>query len=201
MISSKKELKFYIMADYMMNRGKFKPSKLESLFKFFIGGGVMSYLVAMRKYSYYKGTRSILKYYYRYRYYSLGKQLGFSIGADVFGYGLVIPHYGTIIAGNSNRCGNYCVLQVDTVISDNGKRIGDALYLSVGAKMTSKVTIGDNVSIGANSVVNKSFEGGEYDDCWCSSEIHKSRKTMVRTRWQGVRRESKCRGKVKERIF
>lgn len=160
MISSKKELKFYIMADYMMNRGKFKPSKLESLFKFFIGGGVMSYLVAMRKYSYYKGTRSILKYYYRYRYYSLGKQLGFSIGADVFGYGLVIPHYGTIIAGNSNRCGNYCVLQVDTVISDNGKRIGDALYLSVGAKMTSKVTIGDNVSVGANSVVNKSFEEG-----------------------------------------
>ena len=93
MISSKKELKFYIMADYMMNRGKFKPSKLESLFKFFIGGGVMSYLVAMRKYSYYKGTRSILKYYYRYRYYSLGKQLGFSIGADVFGYGSLWNYY------------------------------------------------------------------------------------------------------------
>lgn len=53
--------------------------------------------------------------------------------------------------------GNYAVLHTSTCISDNGKVIGDALYLATGAKMTSKVTIGDNVSVGANSVVNKSF--------------------------------------------
>lgn len=54
--------------------------------------------------------------------------------------------------------GNYAVLHTSTCISDNGKIIGDSLYLATGAKMTSKVTIGDNVSIGANSVVNKSFD-------------------------------------------
>lgn len=32
--------------------------------------------------------------------------------------------------------------------------------MSTGAKVTTKVTIGDNVSVGANSVVNKSFEDG-----------------------------------------
>lgn len=90
----------------------------------------------------------------------MGRKLGVSIGSNVFGYGLVIPHYGTIVVGGSNKCGNYCVLHTSTCITDNGKSIGDALYLSTGAKITSKVTIGDNVSVGANSVVNKSFIEG-----------------------------------------
>lgn len=83
-----------------------------------------------------------------------------SIGWNSFGYGLVIPHYGTIVVGGSNKCGNYCVLHTSTCITDNGKTIGDALYLSTGAKITSKVSLGDNISVGANSVVNKSFANG-----------------------------------------
>ena len=35
--------------------------------------------------------------------------------------------------------------------------IGDGLYLSTGAKITSEITLGNNISIGANSVVNKSY--------------------------------------------
>lgn len=90
-------------------------------------------------------------------YHRLGKRLGFSIGYDVFGYGLVIPHYGTIVVGGTNSCGNFCVLHTSTCITSNGKVIGNALYLSTGAKITSKLTLGDNISVGANSVVNKSF--------------------------------------------
>lgn len=92
---------------------------------------------------------------YKQRFASLGQKLGFSIGCDVFGYGLVIPHYGTIVVGVSNHIGNYAVLHTSTCISDNGKVIGDGLYLATGAKITSKVTLGNGVSIGANSVVNK----------------------------------------------
>ena len=95
---------------------------------------------------------------YRVRFSHLGMKLGFSIGPDCFGYGLVIPHYGTIVVGGSNRIGNYAVLHTSTCISDNGKQIGDALYLSTGVKMTSKLLLGNNISIGGNSVVNKSFE-------------------------------------------
>ena len=83
-------------------------------------------------------------------------ELGFSIGYNCFGYGLVIPHYGTIVVGQSNRIGNYAVLHTSTCISDNGKLIGNALYLSTGAKITSKLVLKDNISIGANSLVNKS---------------------------------------------
>ena len=52
------------------------------------------------------------------------------------------------------------MLHTSTCVTGNGKTIGDAFYLSTGAKVTSKVIIGDNVSVGANSVVNKSFTDG-----------------------------------------
>lgn len=99
----------------------------------------------------------LLGLYHRIRFRKLGIKLGFSIGTESLGYGAIIPHYGTIVVGGSNRLGNYAVLHTSTCISDNDKLIGDALYLSTGAKITTKVTIGDNVTVGANSVVNKSF--------------------------------------------
>lgn len=149
----------------MMNCGSFTPTWKMRIVRLFLKNDVVRYLRLMRKCQYYSNLRSSIvggvKFaYYVIKYKKLGKKLGLSIGYNVFGYGLVMPHYGTIVVGSSNRCGNYCVLHTSTCISDNGKAIGDALYLATGAKMTSKVTLGDNVSVGANSVVNKSYEKG-----------------------------------------
>ena len=162
-ITTKLQLKFFIQADYMMNCGKFKPSLKDRLKNIFLPDNIMRYLVAMRKTSYYKNGMGIfahLKYLYYYRKYcKLGERLGFSIGYDVFGYGLRIPHYGTIVVGGSNRIGNYSVLHTSICISDNEKRIGNALYCSTGAKLTSHLVLGNGISIGANSLVNKGYEG------------------------------------------
>lgn len=158
-IQSKKELKFYLMADRMMNRGKFKRTFKDYVLDFIMPDYIMRYLTLMRKISYYSNRRGLEKYlcyYYKLRYNRLALKLGFSIGYNCFGYGLVIPHYGTIVVGQSNRIGNYAVLHTSTCISDNGKQIGNAFYLSTGAKVTSKIVLGDNISIGANSLVNKS---------------------------------------------
>ena len=159
MIASKKELKFYITADYIMNRGTTKPSLSRRLMNVFCGDDIMRYLKAMRKYSYYKSKNIITPplLYNWFVFNRLGKKLGFSIGPDTLGYGVVIPHYGTIVVGPSNKIGNYAVLHTSTCITDNCKEIGDGLYLSTGAKVTSKLILGNNISIGANSVVNKSF--------------------------------------------
>lgn len=89
----------------------------------------------------------------------LGVKLGWSITAESLGYGLLLPHYGTIVVG-PNHIGNYVVLHTSTCITGNMKTIGDALYLSTGAKITSKVVLGDNITIAANSVVTKSFLNG-----------------------------------------
>lgn len=168
-ITSRKELNFVIKADYMMNRGYFTPSILTKIKNLLMPDYIMNYLVLMRKINYlstYVNRNSKAYFakfklaYYKIKYYHLGIKLSFSIGPQVLGYGCVIPHYGSLGVGSSNRLGNYCVLHTLTSITDNGKVIGNALYLSKGAKITSKIILGDNISIGANSVVNKSFPEG-----------------------------------------
>jgi len=161
-IYTKEQLKFYILADRMMNRGVFRFSLLYRIKHLFIPDYIMEYLTMMRKLSYYTHKKNpkltfLLRIYYLIRYQKLGIKLGFSIGCDCCGYGLVIPHYGSLGIGRKNRLGNYCVIHTLTSITSNGKIIGDGLYLSKGAVITSPITLGNNVSIGANSVVNKSF--------------------------------------------
>ncbi|OWV14383.1 hypothetical protein [Fibrobacter sp. UWB5] len=157
-IRTKKELKFVINADRIMN-GCFGGGILCKIKLLLFPNYIISFLKEMRIVSYYKHQKGVLNkiflgvHYARYR--KLGLKLGFSIGYDSLGYGVVIPHYGTIVIGGSNRIGNYAVLHTSTCISDNGKNIGDGLYLSTGAKITSKVNLGNGISIGANSLVNK----------------------------------------------
>lgn len=161
-ISSSKELAFFILADRMMNRGTFKKTLFDQLKELIIPDHIMSFLYYMRKCSYYRHGGILSKLLYAYnmkKYCKLGEKLGFSIGCDSLGYGVVIPHYGTIVIGGAPRIGNYAVLHTSTCISDNKKVIGDGLYLSTGAKITSEITLGNNISIGANSVVNKSYAG------------------------------------------
>ena len=152
------------MADRMMNRGSFKITLMQRLKSLIVPDIIMKYLSHMRKTSYYMSRNSyvsrLVGLYHMSRYTRLGLRLGFSIGYDVFGYGLVITHHGTIVVGASNRIGNYAVLHTSTCISDNNKVVGNALYLSTGAKMTSTLILGDNVSVAANSVVNKSYKDG-----------------------------------------
>ena len=97
-------------------------------------------------------------FYYR-KYCRLGIKLGYSIGYDVFGYGLKLPHYGTIVIGGNNRIGNYAVLHTSTCVTDNTHTIGDGLYLSTGAIITCGGNMGSGISICANSLVNKYIEG------------------------------------------
>ena len=101
----------------------------------------------------------VLFEFYKYRYSKLGLKLGFSIGYKTFGYGLVIPHYGTIVIGADNRCGNYCVLHTSTCITGGPdcKKIGDGLYLRTGVRIVKRISLANNVQVASNSVVNKSY--------------------------------------------
>ena len=162
-IKTKLELHFCIMADRMMNRGRFKNTWKDHLRSLFLPDDIMNYLVSMRKSSYHKirggGFHKVMYALYLRRNVRLGEKLGFSIGIHSLGYGVVIPHYGTIVVGCEPRIGNYAVLHTSTCISDNKKVIGEGLYLATGAKITSEITLGNNISVGANSVVNKSYTG------------------------------------------
>lgn len=164
MIKNRKELHFYLMADRMMNTGYFKPNVCRKLKDFLFPDYLMRFLVVMRKYSYYNHRKSIFSFMiailYKIRFRRLSLKLGFSIDPDAFGYGLSIPHYGTIVVGSPSRIGNYAVLQSGVCITGNGKVIGNNLYMATGSKITSKVVLGDDITIAANSVCNKSCEEG-----------------------------------------
>ena len=89
----------------------------------------------------------------------LATRLGFTIPKNVFGPGLHIVHYGTIVVHPDARVGRNCRLHPSTSIGDyNGvPRLGNNVYIGPGAKIYGPVTLGDNVAVGANAVVNKSF--------------------------------------------
>lgn len=62
MIHSKKELAFYIKADYMMNRGYFKPSLKQRLKNLIFPDYIMQFLVSMRKVAYYQHMGGVFHY-------------------------------------------------------------------------------------------------------------------------------------------
>lgn len=103
-------------------------------------------------------------------YKRLSVRLGFSIPFNVFDYGLGIVHYGLIVVNSDARIGKNCRIHVGVNIGASAgfkkpgetkkyaPKIGDNCYIGPGAKLFGPIEIGNDCVIGANSVVNKSFD-------------------------------------------
>jgi serine O-acetyltransferase len=102
----------------------------------------------------------------RYRHRRLGRELGFSIPPNVFGPGLSIAHYGTIVVNGGARVGANCRVHAGVNIgtaagqSEAAPTVGDNCYIGPGAKLFGPIEIGSDTVIGANAVVNRSFPEG-----------------------------------------
>jgi serine O-acetyltransferase len=82
--------------------------------------------------------------------------------ADI-GEGLYIGHYGSIWIGPI-KMGKHCNISQEVTIgigrfggSRGVPKIGDRVYIAPGAKIFGKIRIGNDVAIGANSVVSKNI--------------------------------------------
>lgn len=89
----------------------------------------------------------------------LGTRLGFSIPKNVFGAGLCIVHYGTLVVSPQAKVGENCRIHPSTCIGEyyGAPNIGNNVYVGPGAKLFGDITIGNNVAVGANAVVNKNI--------------------------------------------
>jgi serine O-acetyltransferase len=83
----------------------------------------------------------------------------------VIGPGLYIGHFGQIIVNGEARIGSNATISQEVTIglTATGPRkgtptIGDRAFLAPGAKLFGAITIGDDVTVGANAVVSKDVE-------------------------------------------
>lgn len=80
-------------------------------------------------------------------------------GDAVIGPGLAIDHSGGVVVSGYTRMGEGCRIRTGVVIGladvDDpcAPRIGNNVDVGAGAKLLGRITIGDNVRVGANAVV------------------------------------------------
>ena len=89
-----------------------------------------------------------------------GMRLGFTVHPNVFGPGLCIVHWGTLVVNPHVRVGADCRIHPGTSLGETkggSPVLGDGCYIGPGAKLFGPIVLGDRVQVGANAVVNKSF--------------------------------------------
>lgn len=165
MITTKKEYISYLELDK-----KALGIVNESILKKVIAPNyIWNFQKRLRKVEYYRNCKlnsvvgKILFNYYKLKLRKLSLKLGFSIPINVFGPGLSIVHYGTIVINSAVKVGANCRIHACVNIgASNGEKeapqIGNNVYIGPGAKIYGNINIANNTAIGANAVVNKSFE-------------------------------------------
>lgn len=159
MISNKKDLLYYIKED-----SKFYPKRnFINLYILQNSKALISqYLYFMRRAEYAAmcwggGVRRLALVYYHYRMRQLSWKLGFQFVEGVFGPGVHIFAYGTIIVNPGARIGKNCTIYPGVTIGgrsfDGCPVIGDNVFIGLGAKVIGKVIVGNNVIIAPNAVV------------------------------------------------
>lgn len=104
-------------------------------------------------------TKGITKYFglFLYAINRTRRQIQLSRKAEV-GYGLYIGHEGPIVVNHTAKIGNNVNLSQFTTIGSNkntAATIGDNTYIGPNVCIVEDVKIGNNVTIGAGSVVTK----------------------------------------------
>ena len=170
MILNKNDYKYYLQQDAIANGcGRYKNLNfLLKIKNLFVPNRILHFLKILRRVEYLSncGTSPIDKlflFYYKRKLRNVQLKLGFSIPLNVFGPGLSIPHYGTIIVNQNAKIGAFCRLHACVNIGASGggnlaPQIGDNCYIGPSTVIFGGIKIANNVTIGANATVNRSFE-------------------------------------------
>ena len=85
------------------------------------------------------------------------------IPVNICGKGLKIIHIGSILINGKAYVGKDCLPHINTALVTGGTNddvpyLEDGIVAGVGAVIWGEVCIAENIAIGANAVVNKSFD-------------------------------------------
>ena len=169
MISSRKDYKWYLKADELALR--IPQSGAHLRIKSYFSCKNWRFQRKLRKTEYVNNcSKTIIGklygYFLRYRLIIYGDSIGYAIPINVCGPGLALVHIGPIIINGKTRIGNNFRCQAMVNIGHDERLdskfskapiIGDNVVVMPGVKMFGDIRIADNIVIGANAVVNKSF--------------------------------------------
>ena len=119
--------------------------------------------VLLRKTEYYLNTgRMLIGNIYRYRLLKVQTKYGLTIPLNVCGRGFKIMHIGPILINGRSTVGKDCTFHINTAIvaggtTDDVPTLSDGIVVGVGAVILGGVFLAENIAVGANAVVNKSF--------------------------------------------
>lgn len=168
MICDKKTLREYIAADNNWLIPKGVKQQAISRFAAYQALPLKRYLKYLRYQEYYINTacgnklKGFCALYFERKKNRLGTRLGIEIGPNCFGKGLNLYHGGNIVINPDVRAGENCSLHGSNCIGNNGKTphvptLGNNVDIGFGAVIIGDVNVADNIKIGANAVVNRSF--------------------------------------------
>ncbi len=171
MINSKEEYYYYLEADRIASAKPLNKSlSLYGRLNYFIFKDyIWEFQKTLRKLEFLKNKKKNIfeKTHYIFvlkKFKSLSYKLGFTIPPNVFGPGLSIAHYGNIVVNPNSIIGSNCRIHSDVNIgtqagfANKSPVLGDNIYIAPGAKLFGDITIANNTIIGANAVVNSSFD-------------------------------------------
>ena len=160
-INSKEELKEWI---------KYESSKYPS------GGGIRKILsisegdvlkkhqVILRKTEYFLNTgNKICAAFYKLRLNRIQNKYALHIPVNTCGKGLKIMHVGPVLMNGRVTVGRDCSFHINTALvaggtNDDVPHLENGVVVGVGAVILGGVHLAENIAVGANAVVNRSFD-------------------------------------------
>lgn len=165
MISSFPEYKFYLERDRIASQIPPFDTLSSKIKNLLFPNEQLRFLKALRFLEYSENVNkgklgTIIWLFAKIRFRKISIKYGYSIPINVFGPGLSLPHRGNIIINPNTQIGENCRIHVGVNIgAHKGKapKIGNNVYIGPGAKIFGDIYIADNISIGTNATVNKTF--------------------------------------------
>lgn len=168
LLDSKEKLIEWIKRDRVSSGFPAKASFKERIIGCFAPNYILCFEKLLRRVEYVNNCKSgplwrVVLGVLRWRLRRVQVRLGFTIPINVFGPGLSIPHYGSIVVSQNACVGDNCRLHCCVNIGASGGKevaptIGNNVYIGPGAILFGDITIADGVFVGANATVNRSFE-------------------------------------------
>lgn len=124
---------------------------------------IYHYIRHLRYVEYYQDKKKLKFLWHFFWYKRLGFKLRMTIYPNTIGPGFRIYHAGDFVhVGPNVKIGRNCTMLPGVVFGNKTETpderpviVGDNCYFGLGAKILGKVSIGNNVTVGANAVVTK----------------------------------------------